>query len=318
MNLPSSLATVLAVLLVAASPAAASESVASFTHAPTAPAVGENVLFESTSTRDPANTASLNLAWDLDGDGAFDDAEGSRASRVFEAGAHVVRLRARQGAGHESVAEKTIQVGPVATPTATPTPEGTPTPVPNQPPVATIATGCVPGGVCSGLVAREEQPHTFDATPSHDPDGSIGKYEWDLDGIAGYETTGGPTLTHTFARHKIVEPGKRTVHLRVTDDKGATAETELTLTLLEAKCQSAFTSGRLHVTGVCLRLRGSRWTSKDPVTINGIRIAPKPNRTLTIDTAAETILSNGATVTVDVKGVPVTLVDGSFDWDLAL
>src|SRR3954447_13395800 len=122
MNLPTSLAAALAVLLVAASPAAGSEPVASFTYAPAAPAVGEKVLFESTSTPDPANTSSLNLAWDLDGDGAFDDAEGSRAARAFEAGAHVVRLRARQGAGHESVAFKTIQVGPVATPTATPAP----------------------------------------------------------------------------------------------------------------------------------------------------------------------------------------------------
>src|SRR5262249_15594747 len=152
---------------------------------------GEKVRFQSTSTPDPASTSTMNLAWDLDGDGAFDDAEGGRAARAFDAGPHVVRLRARHGAGPESVAEQTSQGGPVETPTPTPTPsatpESTPTPVPNQPPVAKIATGCVPGGVCSGLYAREHQPHTFDATPSSDPDGSIANYEWDLDGIAGYE-----------------------------------------------------------------------------------------------------------------------------------
>ena len=104
-----------------------------------------------------------------------------------------------------------------------------------------------------------------------DPDGSIVKYEWDLDGIAGYEKAGGPTLTHVYARHEIVETGKRTVHLRVTDDKGATAETGLTLTLLEAKCMSQFTTSRLHVTGICLRFTKDRWYSKEPVAINGIK-----------------------------------------------
>ena len=108
----------------------------------------------------------------------------ARAKKAFEAGAHVVRLRARFTSGAESIATRTIQVGtPPADPDETATPEPTATrAVVNQPPVAKIATGCVPGGVCSGLIAREEQPHTLDGTARADPDGTIVRYEWTVDG----------------------------------------------------------------------------------------------------------------------------------------
>src|SRR4051794_38970618 len=89
---------------------------APFTFSPGAPVPGQDVHFESTSPDSPA------IAWDLDNDGAFDDAEGRRAKRAFDAGAHVVRMRARYDGAGESVATQTVQVGATAeTPAPTPT-----------------------------------------------------------------------------------------------------------------------------------------------------------------------------------------------------
>jgi PKD repeat protein len=59
---------------------------------------------------------------------------------------------------------------------------------------------------------------TFDASGSTDPDGTIKKYEWDLDGNGSYETTTTtPTTTKTYTANATVP-----VHLRVTDSGGAT------------------------------------------------------------------------------------------------
>jgi hypothetical protein len=285
---------------------------AAFTFSPGTPAPGQDVLFESTVTEPAA------IAWDLDNDGAFDDAEGRRAKRAFPAGSHLVRMRARHQ-GQESVAEQTVQVGAPETPTSTPTPTATPTetatPPANRPPTARLASSCAPGRVCDGLYAREGQPHAFDASPSNDPDGTIAKYEWDVDGRPGYDaTTTSPHFTHTFERNALVDTMKRTVHLRVTDDHGATAETELTLTLLEPTCERTVTLGRIRATGDCLRRHGDRYVSKNPTTVNGIAITPKPNRTITIEPGK--IASNGATATAAVKGALATLADGAFTWNL--
>jgi hypothetical protein len=317
MNLPIPLAAALAALFVVAAPAVASEPVASFTYSPTAPAVGQSVQFESTSMP----TDGLLTTWDLDDDGAFDDAEGKRAKRSFEAGAHVVRMRVRNTAGQTSDAEQTVQVGPAQT-TPTPTPSETATPTPtatpnaNQPPVAKIATSCQVGGLCEGLIAREGTPHTFDASPSKDPDGTIVRYDWDVDGKPGYEqTTPGPALIHTLERHQLVDTMKRTVNLRVTDDQGATSETTLTITLLEPRCEQTVVLGRIRATGACLRHYKSKYVSQNPVTVNGITLTPKANRTITLK--ERTIASNGASATVTAKGAPATLVNGAFSWGLS-
>ncbi|WP_135820539.1 PKD domain-containing protein [Halostella litorea] len=58
---------------------------------------------------------------------------------------------------------------------------------------------------------------TLDGSGSSDPDGTIERYEWDLDGDGSYEATGA-TVEHAFE-----EPGERAVELQVTDDDGAKA-----------------------------------------------------------------------------------------------
>ncbi len=65
---------------------------AAFRVSPTQPYVGDAVSFASVSG-DPDGPLPTE-AWDLDGDGQYDDATGKTASRTFTtAGAHTVRLQ---------------------------------------------------------------------------------------------------------------------------------------------------------------------------------------------------------------------------------
>jgi hypothetical protein len=65
---------------------------AAFTTSNAAPRVGQTAVFTSTSS-DPDGPLAA-LAWDLDGDGAFDDGNGVTAQRSFAfAGIHIVRLQ---------------------------------------------------------------------------------------------------------------------------------------------------------------------------------------------------------------------------------
>ena len=335
-------------LLAVAASASAHPPIASFEYEPELPAPGELVEFRSTSTGPPEHTEPMLLDWDLDGDGQFDDANGAAVRRAFDQGVHVVRLRARylSAAGsHEDVTEQSIAVGePIPslrrsrrrTPRPT-TPEPMPAPSGNQPPAAVFEKDCGKVGgfvVCAGLFAREGKPKTLDASPSSDPDGSIVRYEWDLDGTGGFERDTGatPTVTHTFEAYKgLVDPRKRPVRVRVTDDKGATSEAAMTLALLEPSCEPLVTRGRLSATGICLRPRNIevggkkvvRWYSERPVTVNGIRIVPATGRLVLIDLPAEAgapaprIASGGAAVGLPaVQGTTVDLLDGSFSWGL--
>jgi PKD repeat protein len=59
---------------------------------------------------------------------------------------------------------------------------------------------------------------TFDASRSTDPDGSIVRYDWDLDGNGVYEKT---TTTPTISR-SYTAPGAFAVQVRVIDNEGAT------------------------------------------------------------------------------------------------
>ncbi|MFL5885094.1 MAG: PKD domain-containing protein [Thermoleophilaceae bacterium] len=88
----------------------------------------------------------------------------------------------------------------------------------NQLPIAalTVPTTASPG-----------QAVTLDASGSRDPDGRIVDYAWDLDGNGSIETDGGasPTLVRTLTT------GVHHVTVRVTDDKGARAYANKTVTV---------------------------------------------------------------------------------------
>jgi PKD repeat protein len=330
-------AAVFAVLALAGAAGAQQPLTASFEFTPAAPVPGEQIDLHATSTS--SSTAPIRHSWDLDGDGQFDDATGDAVRTSFAiAGSYVVRLKAIQPTAvgtSESVAERTIVVGTgPSDPPPPPPPAQGPAPGPgNEAPVAVFDKKCTKVGtlfLCAGLAVREGKPAVLDASPSHDPDGQIVRYEWDLDGNGSFETDAGaaPTVTHTFELYKgLVDPRKRPIGVRVTDDKGATATTEVTLTLLEPSCQAEAIAGHLRATSMCLRARqievdgvaATRYYASVPVVINGITVVPAENRTVTITvptTGHVRIGSNGAAVTVPAKASVAALHNGVVSWEV--
>ncbi len=96
-----------------------------------------------------------------------------------------------------------------------------------------------------GVLHRDAQPGrpvnatvSFNGSASKDPDGTIAKYEWDLDGNGSYETNTGATATTTKTYATI---GARTIGLRVTDNIGATATTTQTVTIQNRPPTASFT-----------------------------------------------------------------------------
>jgi len=61
---------------------------------------------------------------------------------------------------------------------------------------------------------------TFDASSSSDPDGQIASYDWDFNNDGNFTDTG-KTQTHSYSSSDTF-----TVVLKVTDDVGATDETQ--------------------------------------------------------------------------------------------
>jgi len=165
---------------------------ASFSFAPSVPVINQAVTFTDTSA-DPEGDA-LTRAWDTDDDGAFDDGDGSTASRSFSAaGPRTVRLRVRDRFGGESITTRSVTIA-------------------NAPPEATltVAPTTVPTG----------SPVTFSAAGS-DPDGGPVTYAWDLDGDNAYDdATGAAPPSRSYPR-----AGTVTVGLRVTDDDGTVTST---------------------------------------------------------------------------------------------
>jgi PKD repeat protein len=83
--------------------------VASFSYSPEAPTAGEAVSFFSTST-DP-DSPITGYAWDLDGDGNYNDASGPSAARAFGAGSHNVGIMVVDSEGAASFMVQTVNVG---------------------------------------------------------------------------------------------------------------------------------------------------------------------------------------------------------------
>jgi subtilisin-like proprotein convertase family protein len=148
----------------------------------------------STSNDDPDGGAITSYAWETDGDDDFNDYTGAQPSVYFATpGGHTIKLRVTDGDGAQRTATTTLSV--IATTPPSPTFVATPNPV-------------VAG-----------QSVTFDAGGSTD-DGTIVRYEWDLDGNGSYETDGAasPLVTRSFPNATVMSIG-----VRATDDDGRTA-----------------------------------------------------------------------------------------------
>jgi PKD repeat protein len=168
---------------------------ASFTMTPSAIKPGQSVTFDASASRDPDGSI-VRYQWDLDGDGTYETTNTTPTVTKSYATAQTVNVRLRvidNSNGTDSTA-KSLVVG-------------------STPPTASFTAN----------PSRPDlnQAVAFDASASADPDGSIAKYEWDLDGNGSYETT----TTSPTASRAYTATGTVTVGLRVTDDTGITATT---------------------------------------------------------------------------------------------
>jgi PKD repeat protein len=162
--------------------------VAAIAQDPAAPVTGDHITVSSAST--DADGDPLTCAWDLDGDGTFEQPGCSVTRTIAKAGTFNLALRVSDGVATDTVT-RTVTVA-------------------NRPPVASIAVS--PSAPLTG------DEITLDGRGSGDPDGSIVAGGWDLDGDGDFDDAAGPVATVTFS-----SPGPHTVSLRVVDDNGATA-----------------------------------------------------------------------------------------------
>jgi hypothetical protein len=156
----------------------------SFSFSPSDPVVGQTVTFESDTSDQDVEEQS----WDLNGDGQFGDATGSRTQTTFSSpGRHKVRLRITDLDNRSDTATQTVDVvaGPVAGFTYTP---------------ATPVVG---------------ETMSFSSTATAPEGGSIESWSWDLDGDGRFDDADGANATWSFDR-----PGNHAVGLRVEDGDG--------------------------------------------------------------------------------------------------
>ncbi len=163
----------------------------------------ETVSFDASGADDPDGSIE-SYEWDLDGNGSFETDTGTTptaSSKYAKEGEVQVRLRVSDDLTGSDTTTRTLKVG-------------------EQPPQAVIAAQPNPAIVDLGIA--------FDASESSDPDGTIAKYEWDLDGNGSFETDTG---TKASAVHSYSTVGSVEVRLRVTDDDELTATKTLPVTV---------------------------------------------------------------------------------------
>jgi subtilisin-like proprotein convertase family protein len=145
----------------------------------------------------------VSYAWDTDDDGAFDDATGVQPAVWFpDAGARTIGLRVTDNDGAIGVSYAAVTVDPTVAPVA--------------------AISATPNPVAVGA------PVLFDASASHDTDGTISSYEWDLDGDGSFETqsAGSPLAGRAYPNATVLNIG-----VRVTDNDQRTAVAHLALVI---------------------------------------------------------------------------------------
>jgi len=175
---------------------------AAFTLSPSVARPEQNVRFDAAGTSDPDGTI-IRHEWDLDGNGSYETDTGVRpvtALSYATSGVRTIKLRVTDSQGY--VAETTRQLS-----------------VTNQP-SASFTVSPIP--------ALAGQTVSFNGSASSDLDGTIVRYQWDLDGDGSFETDTGATPTTS---RSYPSPGALTVRLRVTDNLGATAETTRPLSI---------------------------------------------------------------------------------------
>jgi PKD repeat protein len=167
--------------------------VADFSWTPQNPNPGQTITFDASASHDPDGTIVL-YEWDWNNDGVYEESHTTPTATHSwsNAGNYPVTLRVTDDDSATDTETKTVNV------------------IVNQPPVADFSW--TPQNPNPG------QTITFDASASHDPDGTIVLYEWDWNNDGVYEeshTT--PTATHSWSN-----AGNYPVTVCVTDDDSAT------------------------------------------------------------------------------------------------
>ena len=156
---------------------------AAFTSAPGSPRTGETVTLTAA-----AQDTLRRWDWDLDGDGAHDDASGSTVTTSFPtAGAHTVGLKVTDLRDNTDATTRDITV------TAPPPPP----PLPAAP------------FAISDQTPAAGRPVVFDATPVDKGHGGVKAHKWDLDGDGIFErnTNKAPAVEVTFGKAGPITPG---------------------------------------------------------------------------------------------------------------
>jgi len=178
--------------------------VASFTSSPSAPYTLDTATFDASSSYDPDGTIAT-YSWAF-GDGTY-SADKIATHSYVENGTYTVTLTVtdNDGSTASTSATKTIL---------------------NRPPIASFTS--------SPSNPRTIDIVTFNASASHDPDGTVVSYFW----VFGDGTNGtGMIATHSYAYN-----GTYTVTLTVTDNDGSTASTSATKTILNSPPVASFTA----------------------------------------------------------------------------
>ncbi len=158
---------------------------------PAAPRAGTDVHVIASGT-DPDGTLAR-IEVDADGDGTYEAAGGDAVARFATPGTRTLRARLIDDGGNVTTLADAIDVH-----------------LANVPPVTTLEVQPASPKVGQAVTV---------GAPASDADGSIARYDYDLDGDGTFETRGaafGDTTTYATA-------GTREIGVRVTDDGGATA-----------------------------------------------------------------------------------------------
>lgn len=153
----------------------------------------------------------VSFAWDLDGDGLYDDGNGraiqfTYTERGNDQGTYNVGVKVTLADGRESVTEVLVTIANVLP----------------QPKIS-----------YSPQVLEVPVQISFDASASKDSDGEIIKYEWDLDGDGAFDEEG-PKVKYEY--NNVQET---IVTLQVTDNNGEVAQEKLDLDLRRGRNKQA-------------------------------------------------------------------------------
>ncbi len=221
------------------------------------------------------NGAITKHEWDLDDNGTFERTGAEVGTSFGGTGTHVVKLRVTDTLGATAVSSVSIRV--------------------HRQPTADFATRPVTPGV--------GQLVTLDGSLSDD-DGTIARYQWDLDGNGSYETDGGTTST-VGTRFATAGPAK--VGIKVTDNDGSSAETTKTVQVNPEVVTTDTTAPQLKPAKTLLRLRNGKVavTVRCPATESTCGITLKLRGTRGV--FAGRTLASGATTVAGGRAVTVKL-----------